>query len=153
MDIGYQDFNIANALGAEQKTTVEQLSIYIPDRDREGNKISNIDDWIEEAKTVLTFIGGGSTTMPPTDGTWIDREELLSSEMISDLNGLLNELKKKKVIQEKTTVVYTFIDPDRFIENINILREFLHKFGRETNQGEVVIDFDGEFFHIRQYDN
>jgi len=153
MNIEYQDINIADALGAEKRTTVEQLSIYIPDRDKEGNKISDINNWIEDAKKVLTFIGGGATTMPPTDGSWIDREELPSSEIISTLNDLLNELGKKKVIQEKTTVIYSFIDPDRFTKNINILREFLHKFGRETNQGEVVIDFDGEFFHIRQYDN
>jgi len=46
----------------------------------------------------------------------------------------------------------------RDIENIeelrdeDLLREFLHRFGRETNQGEVVFEFDGEFFRIREYD-
>ncbi len=35
--------------------------------------------------------------------------------------------------------------------NLNSLREFLHRFGRETNQGEVVFEFDGEFFRIQKY--
>lgn len=48
--------------------------------------------------------------------------------------------------------MYTYIIPDKFEKNLNSLREFLHRFGRETNQGEVVFEFDGEFFRIREYD-
>ena len=29
------------------------------------------------------------------------------------------------------------------------LREFLHRFGRKTNQGEVAFEFDGELLIVR----
>jgi len=46
----------------------------------------------------------------------------------------------------------TYINPDEFEGNLNILRKFLHKFGKQTNQGEVVFEFAGRFFRIREYD-
>ena len=71
--------------------------------------------------------------MPPADGTWFNSES-------------------NEIILEKNTIMYTYIDPDSFEENADILREFLHSFGRETNQGEVVFEFDGKFYRIRKYD-
>lgn len=71
--------------------------------------------------------------MPPADGTWLNPE-----------NG--------EIIQEKTKIIYTYVYPGKFEENIGALREFLHRFGRETNQGEVVVEFDGRFYRIRKYD-
>lgn len=32
------------------------------------------------------------------------------------------------------------------------LRSILHRFGQETNQGEVVVEFDGRFDRIKTYD-
>lgn len=55
-------------------------------------------------------------------------------------------------IGSQTTIISTYTDPDRFEKNLKSLREFLHKFGRETNQGEVVFEFAGEFFRIHKYD-
>jgi hypothetical protein len=52
-------------------------------------------------------------------------------------------LKDKNVLWEKTTIIYTYIVPHRFEKNLKSLREFLHRFGRETNQGEVVFEFAG----------
>jgi len=57
-----------------------------------------------------------------------------------------------EIIQEKAKIIYTYIFPDKFEENIGALREFLHRFGRETNQGEVVVEFDGRFYRIRKLD-
>jgi len=71
--------------------------------------------------------------MPPADGTWLNPES-------------------KEIIWEKTTIMYTYVDPDSFEENVGLLRKFLHRFGRETNQGEVVFEFDGKFYRIRKYD-
>jgi hypothetical protein len=47
---------------------------------------------------------------------------------------------------------YTFIDPDRFEPMLPELRRFLHKLGRETRQGDVVCEFEGVLFKIRNYD-
>ncbi len=70
--------------------------------------------------------------MPPADGTWMNPES-------------------NEIIWEKTTIMYTYIDPDLFEENVSLLREFLHRFGSETYQGEVAVEFDGKFYRIRKY--
>lgn len=68
----------------------------------------------------------------PADGAWLNPEN-------------------DEVIQEKTKIIYTYIDLDKFTENLNSLVEFLRRFGRETNQGEVVVEFDGRFYKIRKF--
>jgi hypothetical protein len=32
------------------------------------------------------------------------------------------------------------------------LREFLHRLERETNQGEIAVESDGQFYRIAKYD-
>jgi hypothetical protein len=52
--------------------------------------------------------------------------------------------------------VHTYVKPDRFLAHVAALREFLHRFGRETNQEVVVIELSGAegswFFRIKEYD-
>jgi len=51
-----------------------------------------------------------------------------------------------------TRIIYTFIDPDRLAALLSRLREFLLRFGRETDQGEVKFEFDGWLWTIANYD-
>ncbi len=81
--------------------------------------------------------------MPPADGSWISPEKAINA---------VNDLKDEDVIWEKTTIIYTFIKANSFLNNLKSLRIFLHRFGRETNQGEVVFEFDGRFFRISDFD-
>lgn len=134
------EINIKEILGASILPSSQQLVLYIPNKDKEGNKIKQLSKWIKEAKRVLSIIGGGQTAMPPADGTWLQKD--ISS---------IKELKDEDIVWEKTIIMYTYIYPDKFEKNLNSLREFLHRFGRETNQGEVVFEFDGEFFRIQKY--
>ncbi|MFQ6084336.1 MAG: hypothetical protein ACE5WD_13395 [Candidatus Aminicenantia bacterium] len=136
--------NLGKILGALEEPSTQQLALYIPDKDKDGKKIKHLHNWIKEAQKVLTLIGGGSTTMPPADGTWLRQEKSIDS---------IDRLNDKDMLWEKTTVMYTYIYPARFVKNLKLLRKFLHKFGRETNQGEVVFEFDGQFFRIRKYDS
>ena len=124
---------LAKLLGASEEPSAQVLTLYIPDKDKEGKQIKNLTKWIKEAQKVLTALGRGSTSMPPADGTWFNPET-------------------KETIWEKTTIMYTYVDPDSFEENVGLLRAFLHSFGKETNQGEVVFEFDGKFYRIRNYD-
>lgn len=124
---------LAKLLGASEEPSVQVLTLYIPNKDKEGNQIRSLTRWIKEARKVLTVLGRGSTSMPPADGTWFNPET-------------------KETIWEKTTIMYAYVDPDSFEENVGLLREFLHRFGKETNQGEVVFEFDGKFYRIRKYD-
>ena len=125
---------LARILGAIEEPAIQQLTLYIPDKDKNGKPIKNLDRWIKEAQTILTPIGGGRTSLSPADGTWSNPEG----------GG---------VVWEKTRIIYTYIEPDKFEENVGLLREFLHRFGRETNQGEVVFEFDGRFYRIRKFDS
>ena len=127
------DLILARVLGALEEPSIQQLTLYIPNKDKNGKQIKNFDRWVEEAQRILARIGGGSTALPPADGTWLNPEN-------------------DKIIREKTKIVYAYIFPDKFEENIVALREFLHRFGRETNQGEVVVEFDGQFYRIRKFD-
>ena len=45
------------------------------------------------------------------------------------------------------------INADSFVKYLRFLRRFLHRFGRETLQGEVVFEFDGRLYRILQYDD
>ena len=124
--------DIAKELGAEEGAWTQKLSLYMPDKDKDGAQVADYQKWVQEAREVLSWIGRGSTALPPGDGTW--------------------EKESGDILWEKTTLVYCFVDPDRFEANITNLRTFLHRFGRETNQGEVVVEFDGRFYHIKKFE-
>jgi hypothetical protein len=124
---------LAKLLGAVDEPSFQRLTLYIPDKDKNGKVIKKLNDWLRKAREMLTVIGGGATALPPADGTWLNPEN-------------------EETVWEKTTLIYTYVDPDRFEDNIRSLRAFLHAFGRQTNQGEVVFEFDGRFYRIRKYD-
>jgi len=135
--------DLKEVLGSTEAPSTQQLTLYIAHKDKNGGEVKDLPGWIKEAQKVLTIIGGGSTRMSPADGTWLSQEKALDS---------IDQLRDEDMLWEKTTIIYTYIYPDRFEKNLRLLREFLHNFGRETNQGEVVFEFAGEFFRIREYD-
>jgi len=128
-----ETLDIASLLGAVQEPQLQVLSIFIPNKDKNNKVIDNHKKWVKEAIDILSSIGGGATAMPPADGSWLNSET-------------------GNMILEKTTVIYSYVYPDKFKENMQNLRNFLHKFGRESNQGEVVFEWDNQFFKIRKYD-
>jgi len=62
---------LARVLGALEEPSVQQLTLYIPNKDKNGKQIKNFDRWVKEAQRILARIGGGSTALPPADGTWL----------------------------------------------------------------------------------
>lgn len=133
MATGDREIHLSKLLGAIEEPSFQRLTLYIPDRDKHGKEIRKLKEWIKKARAILTAIGGGATALPPADGTWLNPEN-------------------QETVWEKTTMIYTYIDPCGFEENIKELRAFLHAFGHQTNQGEVVFEFDGRFYRIRKYD-
>lgn len=126
------NLDLGKELGATGQPSTQRLTLYLPDKDRSENLVAHHDDWVQEARMLLTRIGRGATAFPPVDGSW--------------------EKPDQSVLWEQTRIIYTFIDPDRFAANLAALREFLHRFGRETNQGEVKFEFDGWIWTITDYD-
>ena len=127
------EMDVADLLGAHQGVSHQVLTLYIPDKDRHGNEIGTQRKWVLEAAHLLAFMGGGVTIMPPTEGGWFDEPNQV-------------------IIWERPVIVYTYIKPDKFVEHLSQLREFLHRMGHETNQGEIAVEFDGQFYRITQYD-
>lgn len=126
--------DLAAALGAEDEASIQRLTLYIPSRDQFGNAIRDRKKWITDAVHLLCSIGGGATTFPPVNGAWLNEQT-------------------GQIVEEETTLVYCFVKLDRFIGCLPRLRNFLHRMGRVTNQGEVSIEFDNFFFRIVSFDD
>lgn len=124
--------DLGRALGADDSTSPQCFTIYVPNKDRDGRPVSDQQDWIEEAIALMCEINGGATAMPPVDGAW------------------KNE--RGEVIRENPVVVYSYIATEAFTAGLPRIREFLHRMGRRTNQGEIAAEYDGRFYHIRRFD-
>jgi len=129
---GDVDLDLAESLGADE-TSAQCFSIYIPNKDREGNEIGDQRKWVLQAMRLLSEIDGGATAMPPVEGGWLNDES--------------------EIVWENPVVVYSFIRPEEFAASLPRIREFVHRMGRETNQGEVAVEFDRRFYRIRKFDS
>ena len=125
--------DLADLLGSDEAGSAETLTLYIPSCDRDGTPFDTA-PWVEEALRLLSTIGGGATAMPPADGAW--------------LNPASGQL-----VREPVVLVYTFVRPEAFEAKVGEVREFLHRLGRNTGQGEVVCDFGGVLYRIWTYDS
>src|SRR5437868_3463299 len=96
------DFDVSKELAATVDPAAQRLTLYIPNKDRDGKLIAKYKKWVEEAQELLTAIGKGATAFPPVDGTW--------------------EMPDGTTLWESTTMVYTFVDPDRLAANRQRLR-------------------------------
>ena len=127
------EVDLADALGASDVASDQVLTLYIPNKDREGGELGTQRKWVLESADLLARIGGGVTIMPPAEGGWFDTEN-------------------DRIIWERPVVVYTYVKPDLFLERLGDLRAFLHRLGREANQGEIAGEFDGAFYRITKFD-
>lgn len=128
--------DLGKALGATPETSVTLLRLYLPNKSKDDSEF-DLRPWLVEASELLARIGGGFTMLGPLEGGFLKRSG--------------------RVQREKTVIVYTYIKPARFLKELRRLREFLHRFGREARQSEVVVELDGEgesrFFRIRRFDD
>jgi hypothetical protein len=127
-----QEVDLTAALGSDSGVSTQCFTVYIPNKDRHGQEIGNQRKWVLEAIRLLSEVNGGATAMPPVEGGWLNDQG--------------------EIIWENPVLVYSFIRPVPFIQSLPRLREFLHRMGRETNQGEVAFEFDGRFYRIRNFD-
>jgi hypothetical protein len=126
--------DLGSALGASIDLSPQVLRLYIPNKDRNGRRIWWQRKWVNEAAGLLATLGGGVTIMPPLRGGWFDPARM-------------------RIVWERPVIVYTFVKPDLFVPRLGELREFLHRLGRETEQGEIAFEFDGDLYRIYNYDS
>ncbi len=127
------EFDLGESLGASEATSTQILTLYIPNKNREGLEFGTQRKWVLEAANLLAEMGGGVTVMPPCEGGW--------------WNDAAAQL-----VWEAPVIVYTYIKPEPFLRGLSRLRDFLHRLGRETLQGEVAVEFDGRFYRITRFD-
>ncbi|HEX9965282.1 MAG TPA: hypothetical protein VGB04_09910 [Allosphingosinicella sp.] len=118
--------DLAKILGAAQAASLQRFSLYLPDSDREGRPVPQLEQWIEAAMLIFAEVNGGATRLPLAQGIWKPED-----------GGA--------TVREATTIVYSFIrDTERFEGGIERLAAFIHTFGKHANQGEVMVEFSGD---------
>ncbi len=116
------------ALGALESAYREKVTLYIAHLDRNGKLILDVEGWIKRAESVLSRIGGGATSL-------LVRGAYLGNAI--------------DPLHEPTTLVYCFAEPRSIVNSVHQLRDFLHLYGQEANQSEVVLSLenpDGNWF-------
>jgi hypothetical protein len=89
--------------------------MYLPDNNRFGRHIDDIEEWVREACFMLTTINGGATRLPPAQGMWLKEDD-------------------NQLIEETTHIVYSFVQIPAFLQNFGAIRSFIARFGRETGR-------------------
>lgn len=115
--------DIADIAGATEDVSAQVLRVYVTNRDKHGQLVEEYRTWVEEFARVLALIGSGSTINPEAEGLWVSASG----------HG----------IWERTTLVYTYLLPDRFAQHFPSLVTLMHRYGREARQGEVLFDLSG----------
>ena len=125
---------IAAGLGASRPAGTMLFVLFVPSVSRYGATIDH-ETWVNEALDTFATLFRGATAYPRGLGRWRDDEQ----------GGIL--------VSDEPTIVTCYADPAEVTdEALARLRAFLHRLGRETNQGEVGIVVDGAYYPITEYD-
>jgi hypothetical protein len=119
-------------LGADHSIFNYRFAIYIPNKNRLDEELPDIEQWASEAFYVLFTAAGGATRLAPAQGMWFSKDE-------------------GKVIHEITHVVYAVVDPNTFPANLPLVLDFIHRFGRETMQDSVMVEYGSKLHFISDY--
>ena len=122
-----EEINIAQQFGVSEARD-QRFSIYIPNKDKSGHKIDQA-KWVDKTLRLLSGICGGATAMPPIRGAWLN-----------DQSG--------ELVIEEPVLVYTFIQPEPFARRLNEIVRLVQEIGKETNQGQMAIEFNHTFYLI-----
>lgn len=112
-------------IGLGTATYLRRLALYLPEKDRNGETVADIEAWITEACILLAKLNGGVTRLPPARGMWLDSE-----------NGGL--------IEETTHIVFSYISEGDFMQHLDVVRNFIERFRTIANQDAVAVEFDGQ---------
>lgn len=121
------------ALGANLPVGTYPIFLFVPSKDRDGSPIDR-DHWVNQTLSVLGTLFRGATALPG-HGVWRNDES-------------------GKLIHDETVVVFTLAHPDDVTADaVRQIRSFLHRLGRDTNQGEVGVVVEGHYWGITDFDS
>lgn len=120
--------DFAGVLGAS-KAAAALLVLFIPSKDRGDNPIDQA-YWVDETLNVLGVLFGGATAFPQGRGIWRDDAQ----------GGIL--------LFDEPVVIQCYTSTQVLEVKMSALRDFLHRMGREAQQGAVGVVIDGDYFEI-----
>ncbi len=124
----------AEVLGSEPEPNGTLFVLFVPSKDRDGNDLPDQQLWASAAGRLLSELFGGATQMPPARGMWLNEET-------------------GQIITEEIILVHCYARSSHVNDEARLrqLAEFLHRLGRETNQGEVVVVIGDVLHRIRRF--
>ena len=108
----------------------QRFVIYIPNRVRDGAPVDQA-TWIDAALRLLTDIAVGATARLPVTRAWRNPQT-------------------GQVVIKEPVVIYAYVRPAPFVARLPELVAFVRRMGRETNQGAIALEFDGNFFTVEE---
>lgn len=127
----------ANVLASEGEPHGVLFVLFIPSKDKDGNRLPAGEDqqmWANAAGDLLTKLFNGSTQMPPAKGKW--------------LNDETNEIVTEEIVLVHS---YAHVNHANDEERLKKLAEFLHRMGKKTRQGEIAVVIGDVFHRIRNF--
>ena len=121
-------------LGAQIFDRDIHLEIYLPTKDSNGHVLLDHALWVDRAEILFCMLFGGATRESDAEGLWLNPET-------------------RVIIRERTARVYSFTSAERFAVAGAEIREFLHKFGKLTGQGEVAFSINSNLIGITRFDS
>jgi hypothetical protein len=126
---------IEHWLGATLPTGSLPIVLFVPSQDRDGRDIDH-DYWVTNALETLGTLFRGATAYPRARGVWRDDQ------------------RQGELRYEEPTVVTCYADQAAMTDTARSrLRAFLHRLGRETNQGEVGVVIGDKYYGISEFDS
>jgi hypothetical protein len=120
--------DLADVLGAS-KAASALLVLFIPSKDRRNKPIDQR-YWVKESLNVLGTLFGGATAFPRGDGIW--RDDAQGGELLFDNPVVIHCYTTEHLIEQKMPV----------------LRDFLHRMGREARQGAIGLVVNDDYLEI-----
>jgi hypothetical protein len=121
-------------LGATQPVGALLIVFFVSSKDRLGREIDH-DLWVARALETFGSLFRGATAYPRARGVWRDDE------------------RGGDLLYEEPTIITCYADPKALTEKARSqLRAFLHRLGRETQQGEVGIVIGDRYYGITEFD-
>lgn len=118
----------AGALGAS-KAASTLMVLFIPSKDRRDRPIDQ-GYWVKETLHVLGALFGGATAFPRGKGVW--RDDAQGGELLFD----------------NPVVIQCYTSEHSVVQAMPVLREYLHRLGREARQGAVGLVVDDDYLEI-----
>jgi hypothetical protein len=109
--------------------------LFIPSVERDGTTAVDQNRWSEDAMKMLGTVFGGATSFPRAPGVWRDDER----------DGAL--------VFDEPVMVWSLVAPESLNDEktLDELQLFCRRMGRETDQGEIGLVVDNEYYAITNF--